>query len=164
MGEIGQLLKTLIGDAAEVTTYAAEVLEVDDGARTCKVRIIASGLERENVRLQAGTTTGGIYIKPSVGSIVLVALISEAAAFVALTSDVDSIMLIGELGEGVPVASEIGKRLNTIEKAFNDLLNDLKNHNHAHPQGATTGLVVPPATGQLQSTDAATLQNLKVKQ
>lgn len=164
MNEISQLLKELIGETVVLPTYPAEVLEVDDEARTCKVRIIATDLERENVRLQAGDTKNGIYIKPAVNSVVLVTLINQATAFVSLMSDVDQVIIIGELDEGVPVASVIAERLNAIEKAFNDLLNDYKGHNHAHPQGPTTAFIVPPTLQQLQETDAKDLQNDKIRQ
>lgn len=164
MNEIRELLCQLIGNTTVFPSYAAEVLGVDEDARTCKVRVISSGLEIEAVAIQATTTSGGIYAKPVTGSIVIVTFLNPASVFVSLMSDIENVTLIGELGEGVPIASSITERLNLLEKAFNDLLNEYKAHNHQHPQGPTTAFIVPSKLTELEKTKSGDIENKKIIQ
>lgn len=164
MNEIRELLRQLIGDSVVFPSYAAEVLAVDNEKHTCKVRVIASGLELNAVAIQAGITSGGIYPKPAPGSVVIVTFLNSASAFVSLMSDIENLTLIGELGEGLPIASEITKRLNAIEKAFNDFLSEYKAHNHQHPQGPTTAFVAPSTLSELEQTKSGDIENEKITQ
>ena len=68
------MLKTLLGQADNVAIYDAEVVSVDRGARTCKVKLVSGKSANEiEVRLMASVDDGA-YMLPATGSTVVVAL------------------------------------------------------------------------------------------
>lgn len=136
------------------------------------------------VRLQAVTSASavGIMLIPKQGSsIFCVAEGNSDNSFVAVSfSEVEKVTLTiegttiavdnntivfnnGNLG-GLVLVDEVVGRLNNIEKAFNDLLNNYKLHNHTHPQGATTGLLAPYTAGAISETNVNDIENDKILQ
>lgn len=107
--------------------FEAEVTEVQDTTITVKYQ----GLLHENVRLSAGFSgnVNTIIAKPKVGSLVLVADISEGKMrdlVVLLQEETDEIVINGgELG-GLIKIEELTKRLNAIEKDLNNEKNAFK--------------------------------------
>ena len=107
--------------------FEAEVAEVQDTAITVKYQ----GLLHENVRLSAGFSGSAntIIAKPKVGSLVLVADISEGKMrdlIVLLQEETDEIVINGgELG-GLVKIEELTEKINTIEKDLNNVKNAFK--------------------------------------
>ena len=73
-----------------------------------------------DVRLQASTTTG-ILITPTVGSNVVVSLLSNGSAFVSMYSDIDSIQLNGSNYDGLVKVNDLVTKLNNLENDLNTL-------------------------------------------
>ena len=87
-------------------------------------------------------------------------------AIESTTIDIDKESIVfngGKLGSLVVIQSLVN-RLNTIEKAFNSLLNDYEGHDHTHPQGNTTGLLVPYLANDISETKVGDIENNKIKQ
>lgn len=93
-----QLADLIFNKDAPVQVYPAEVLSVS--GRSCTVRLLASGLEVEGVRLVADVDSQKhLLLTPSVGSTVLVGCIENDVAnlYVAQFSEVDKAeMVIGD--------------------------------------------------------------------
>ncbi len=61
------MLKTLLGQADNVAIYDAEVVSVDRGARTCKVKLVSGKSSNEiEARLMASVDDGAIRYPPRV--------------------------------------------------------------------------------------------------
>ncbi len=161
------------------------VVSVDKPKALCKVKLLENeAVVLENVRLQAidNEQDNGILFFPKIESSVIVAKLDYVDSyFVAMLSEVEEVswkldgverlkiteneIVFNEGNKGAMV--EIGKlksRLNAIEQAFNELLNHYKTHNHAHPQGPTTGFLVSSTQANIAITNIADLENPNIKQ
>lgn len=105
----------------------AKVVSVDDTTRKATVTILTSDLEVE-ARIQASINlTGGLYIKPTIDSYVVVTWINKSLCFISLYSDIDSIEFQGGENLGIPKTPETVERLNLIEQDINTLKDIIKN-------------------------------------
>lgn len=105
----------------------AKVVSVDDTTRKATVTILTSDLEVE-ARIQASINlTGGLYIKPTIDSYVVVTWINKSLCFISLYSDIDSIEFQGGENLGIPKTPETVERLNLIEQDINTLKDVIKN-------------------------------------
>jgi len=126
-----ELLQELAGDpAAEYYAKSCKVLEVDEATRTCDVEPYDGTAAVYNVRLQA-TESGekGLVLIPVVGSGVLVVFISKSRAFVALSEEVDKIVLVcKDMGVDSDLITYNGGEFGGWFKApkVNDELNKMK--------------------------------------
>lgn len=175
--QLAQALGRLIPDQTILTT--AKVASVE--GKTCTVDV--DGLAVDGVFLRP-TAIGDnkLLATPKVGSYVLLGCLSgDFTQVVVLACDeVEKVELIigeskvevdengvvfngGSLG-GMVKVEDLVSRLNSIEKAFNGFLNEYKQHNHTHPQGATTGFLVPSTQSDIQETQRSDVENEKVKQ
>ena len=154
----------------KVHLFSCTVNSVNIGARTCQVNTLSSkdSITIDNVKLMA-SVDDGIFIVPSVGSTVYVIYNNHAIPYVALFSQIDSILFIsgtnalsisgtggiqfndGSLGGMVEVASLVTK-LNNLENYFN-ALNTKVNALAPTP-------VIPP----LINTVRADVENTKITQ
>ena len=109
----------------------AAVLSVDEMAKTCALRLVASGLEVAKARLQAiGTgATEGILIVPAVDSHVLTAQMGEEW-IVLLTSEVDKIELRGNAKGGLIDIAKLTEKINEIVDKLNELTKAFNLHQH----------------------------------
>lgn len=92
---IRELIQELANDpAAELYSKPCEVIEVDESARTCDVRPYDGTADIYNVRLQASVASEtGVVLIPKAGSAVLVTFISKTRAHVALTEQLEKILV-----------------------------------------------------------------------
>jgi hypothetical protein len=138
----------------------------------------------ESVRLQAidSEQNNGVLFFPKIESSVIVGKIDYSDSyFVAMFSEVEEIswklegverlkitaseIIFNEGSKGSMVEIEkLKSRLNVIEQAFNQLLNNYKLHAHTHPQGPTTGFVVPSVQADITETTISDLENTAIKQ
>lgn len=161
------------------------VMSVDKPKATCKVRLLENeSIILENVRLQAidNEQDNGILFFPKPESSVIIGKLDYVDSyFVAMFSEVESVswklngterlkitaseIVFDEGTKGAMVEiAKLKSRLNDIETAFNQLLNHYKTHNHTHPQGPTTSLLVPSTQNDLSLTQTDDLANNAIKQ
>jgi len=92
-----------------------------------------------------------VKIFPKVGSTAFVLKINQSNFFVNYSELEKVVIGDGSKTMGVikieeqetEINDKIVQKLNDLIQKFNNLLTDYKAHNHTHPQGATTGLLVP---------------------
>lgn len=104
----------------------AQVKSVNDSTRKVTINILNSDLEIE-ARTQATISiTGGLYIKPSIDSYVIVNWVNKNLCFIALYSEIDSITFQNGQNLGIPKTPETVDRLNKIEQDINALKDVIK--------------------------------------
>ncbi|GAB4132183.1 MAG: hypothetical protein Fur0027_19700 [Raineya sp.] len=161
------------------------VKSVDKPKAVCNVSLLENEeIVLENVRLQAidNEQDNGVLYFPKTGSSVIVGKMDNIDSyFVAMFSEAEEIIWKLDGAERLKITNdeivfnggtkgamvEINKlknRLNAIENAFNELLNHYKTHNHAHPNGATTGFLVPSVQVNITITGVSDLENADIKQ
>jgi hypothetical protein len=182
---IEQLRKELRRFSTQNVFQLAVVAEVDKPKAVCKVKLVENeAIKLDNVRLQAidNEQDNGILFFPKLGSSVIIGKLDYVDSyFVAMFSEVESVswklngterlkitaseIVFDEGTKGAMVEiAKLKSRLNDIETAFNQLLNHYKTHNHTHPQGPTTGLLVPSTQNDLSLTQTGDLANNAIKQ
>jgi hypothetical protein len=116
----------LIAEQGDERMILATVSEVDDIERTCKCTPINGDAEILDVRLQT-TVSGGVYLKPAEGSMVLVCMANETLGFVVLTSELDEVVYFdGSLG-GIVKANELKTQLDKTNEVLQAVVDSLKN-------------------------------------
>lgn len=169
----------------QAATFPAVVTEVNEAERTITVKD-SYNIEYPDVRLKASIkSSDDIIFFPKKDANVIVAIIGgdEATLLVIAIDEVDKIE--GKIGDiilkvdknGVELngnqfgslikIEEIVKKLNTIENAFNDHVNEFNNHTHNAPQApsgtlATLGPLVL-SNQNLQKTQVTEIENDKIK-
>ena len=99
----------------------AIVKSVDDTTRKATIEIVNSELEI-TARTQAQINlTGGLYIKPSVDSYVIVNWVNKLLCFISCYSEIDSITYQNGENLGIPKTPETVAQLNKLEQDINDL-------------------------------------------
>ena len=101
------------------------------------------------------------WIKPKIGSNAFVASVN-GVKFFCLFNQIENIVIgDGSKSQGVLKIQEQTEKLNELKSTvndlitkFNNLLTDYKTHNHTHPQGPTTGLLVPYTGGNQNNASA----------
>ena len=114
-----------------------------------------------DVRLQASTTTG-ILITPTVGSNVVVSLLSNGSAFVSMYSDIDSIQLNGSNYDGLVKVNDLVTKLNNLENKVNGIIATFNAHTHPYINVVTpanTSAASTPVVGTLTPTVKANIEN-----
>lgn len=159
---IGDLFKQIAGGAV-ANSYLAKVKSVDKDERTCTVSLVESDLEVEGVRLQSsGGKKAGLFLKPKVGSYVMVMLVSKVW-IVVLAEETDEILLNGDEFGGLIKVEKAVERLNKIEDKVNAVITRFNTHTHLDP---VSGASPPPSNAgvtALTKTTASQLENTKVK-
>lgn len=177
---LAELIRHIILSDIPVQVTVGKVIEVNEDNATCTVYIQGEPI-RYDVQLRSVIDgNDGIIIIPELNSYVLVGIINNnpvhsfIAAFTTIkkvliknTNGImleisDAIKLNGKQHGGLIKINKLVQRLNAIENAFNQLLIDYKMHNHAHPQGPTTGLLIPNTQEQLNNTTIDNLENRNV--
>jgi len=98
----------------------AKVISVDDTEKTCEVETINDEMTIFDVRLIANSGDG-VFITPSVDSIVGVCMINEVEGFVSLYSQIDSIQYGDGANGGLININDIVTKLNNLENDINSL-------------------------------------------
>ena len=179
--ELEELRKRLKEETSNEVFFTAIVTSINEGEDICEVD--ADGATYTDVKLRAVIDTLGnrIVIYPKKDTSVLCGRITNSNnIYIIHVSEIDKIyILIGETkvvldkngvvfndgtNKGLVKAPKLVDRLNAIEKAFNELLNDYKKHNHVTPAGPSTVFVIPPVTiGTITTTVLGDIENIKVK-
>jgi hypothetical protein len=186
MTNIKTLRHELRNFATQEVCVPAIVKAVQEEKATCTVSLAQNAkIEMPDVRLQALPLQGnaiGLLIIPKIGSsvnllkidnmpfytIVAYTQIEKLILYINETKvveiEADKIELFGgQLGYLVDL-NKLLQRLNSIEQAFNSLLNYVSGHTHPHPQGNTSAPAPGPSQGQLNITQEQDVKNPKIKQ
>lgn len=165
--------------------FSAKVDDVNKQESTITI-VDNYGIEYPDVRLKASIKdTDSVLLFPKKNSNVLVAQIgtSENDLLVIAYDEVeeiqvtienisfvankDEIQLNGDTYKGLVKVEQLTQKLNTIETAFNQLVNEFNAHTHNAPQApaGTLPTLTPlvPSTQNLNSTQVGDLENEKVK-
>ena len=168
------MLKTLLGQADNVAIYDAEVVSVDRGARTCKVKLVSGKSANEiEVRLMASVDDGA-YMLPATGSTVVVALGETVQPLILMYSEVDEIEWLGGEYDGVPIVKHptnankgLLKKINQLEDLINDLIIKYNAHTHILTLSTGTGTAAPTTSLETSSiaptTQQADIEHPKIK-
>ncbi len=153
-----------VTNKGELPVWEAEVLSVNDD-RTCKVKVIRTDLELDNVRVQGlANYTTGIYPRLKVGTKGVVMLVGKAA-YMIITGETDELQLNGSQHGGLIIISSLISKINIIENKVNTIISTFNAHAHA---GVTTGTgtsatPATPVSGTLTNTQASDIENENVR-
>jgi len=146
---IRELIQELAGTSEGIKSGATSVIctvdAVDTAALTCTLTPVGRSDKYYNARLSATSGSGNsIVIIPKEGSYVIASVIHENDVFVSMVEDAEKIIIRSEEFGGLVKVGELVSRLNAIENAFNELLNEYKLH--VHSGGILTGALTGPMT------------------
>lgn len=178
---LAELIRHIVLSNVPVQVVVGKVTDIDESNATCTVSIQGEPI-RYDVQLRSVVNSNdGFVIIPELNSYVLLGIINNnpVHSFIVAYSDIQKVLikntdgitfeisntikLNGNQYGGLVKIKELVQRLNAIENAFNELLNDYKMHNHTHPQGATTGLIIPNTQMPLNNTTINDLENNKIQ-
>lgn len=174
---IKEAIQRMIAQELKVQVVPGKVISVDETKMVCDIDL-ANAPDMLDVRIRAviDEVSKGILIVPKVGSYVLVALIDnrKESSFICAYSELekywlltDDIQLGGDNFKGLVKIEDLVSKLNNLENAFNQLVNEFNSHTHNAPQApAGTIPTLPPLIPSTQSlvvTQVTDLENDKVK-
>lgn len=142
---LGDLIRTLAENGAEIYSEPCEVLEVK--GEFVDVRPLSKKADILGANLLAGTSKTPFKIIPSKGSIVMVTYTSKDTAFVTCYSEIDTIELRGNQFGGLIKIDDLVTKLNGVENKLNDLITKFNGHIHV-----TTATVLVGAPGVISPT------------
>lgn len=119
--EAKQMLMEVVGINDIPMSKLGTVKSVDETNKTCVVTPIDEGPDFVDVLLMAENSTTGLYIKPSVGSLVMIAPQNECTYYVSMYSSIDDIWIRGNSNGGVPITSSVVTKLNNLEEDLNKI-------------------------------------------
>ncbi len=184
MGNIGQMIKALARQRANIEAQLCTVTAVDAAARTVDCEPLDESAPLLSVNLQANQgLTSGMVLIPKVGSYVIVALMNDGVnGCVIATEEVERMELVigearvevtedgivlngGALG-GLVKVEALTARLNGIEESINELKAALSGWVPAPQDGgaALKGAISSWASEMLVLTERGDYENEKVKQ
>jgi hypothetical protein len=161
---IKEIFDKIVGERIrDFSGVVASVNSVDMGARTCEVTTIDDAVIPD-VRLVAANTTG-LVLKPTVGSFVIIQMISDNGWFVTMFSQVDEIDMLDASNGGLIRVADMITKMNNLENKLNDVITAYNSHAHT---GVTTGPgtsgpTPTTITGSLTPTVRGDIENVKVK-
>lgn len=144
-----------IANPEDIRILPCNVTDVAD--RTCTCQPINGDAELKDVRLNVAGT--GIIIKPTVNKPVLVIMITPVDSFIALYSDIDSIIIDGGANNGLVKVDEMVSWMQKVHADLLTLQTSLASHLVAG-NGAPLALLFNPTTPAPVS---ANMQNAKIK-
>lgn len=160
---IQQAAGTFNRDIVEI--IAATVTAVDVATRTCTVTPISGNAATEisGVMLMAETSDGFFQV-PKLESTVIVGISTKQKSFVIMTSDVETMALIGDELGGIVKVIPLTTKLNNLENALNSFIAIYNAHTHicaapTLPSAPPIALVVDTLTPTLQEE----IENVKIK-
>ena len=140
--EIAELLREIVGKP-DAVILIAKVDKLYPDQFTCDVSPIDGSAPIKNVRLTPLLGSAAFVAIPEKGSFVSVAMLNRNEAVIISVNKAEKIILRGETYGGLVKVKELVNRLNTIEKALNDFLNEFKSHSHLDP---VSGALPPPVS------------------
>lgn len=187
MGNIGQMIKALAHQGANIEAQLCTVTAVDAAARTVDCEPLDESAPLLGVNLQANQgLTSGMVLIPKVGSYVIVALMNDGVnGCVIATEDVERMELV--IGEARVEVTEDGIVLNggalggmvkveELTSKLNELIDAFNNHTHtlmtgtvnvagsATAQSNAAPITVPAITSKHTKVSRGDYENEKVKQ
>lgn len=123
---ISELIKQISDNKHKVYADLARVISVDKEAFTCDVALLNEEPDLYGVSLNVEHSEQGLIAFPKVDSIVVVNYLNRDNAFVALTSEVDSVQIHGNRFGGLIKVEELRKELDKTNAVVNALVNSLK--------------------------------------
>jgi hypothetical protein len=97
-----------------------KVVSVDTVTKTCVVNLLEDETDLLDVRLSADSTDG-LFLVPSVGSVVGVVRVNDTHSYVALYSQLDSIKIGDGTYDGLIKINDLVTKLNNLENDINSL-------------------------------------------
>lgn len=166
--DIRAAIRSIAGIENIATSILCKVVSIDEDEFTCEVKPIDDGANYKDVRLisDASDPDKAFYLKPVVGSVVMITPQDDVTYFVSMYSQVEEIWLHGNLNEGLVKVVELTEKLNNIENLVNDLITKFNAHTHVLTLSAGTGTAAPTTsleTDTLTPTEQADIENDKVK-
>jgi hypothetical protein len=116
---IADIIREIAGKASD-SVLLATVTSVDLAAKTCEVVTLNDDMALFDIRLIANDGDG-IFIIPTVSSVIGVCMINEIEGFISLYSQVDSIQYGDGSFDGFVKVGDLLAKLNTLENDINDL-------------------------------------------
>lgn len=128
MHEIKEIIQELAADGLSfIIGDRAKVTEVNDD-RTCRVELLKTGQQVEDVRLQAiPSLSEGFYIKPKIGSNVVIMWMDEKSPVIVLTGEVESMELLGSSLGGLIKKQELTTQLNKVTSRIDGIIDAINN-------------------------------------
>jgi hypothetical protein len=168
---IQEIIQRLADKGQEVYGLICEVVSVDTEKRSCEVKPINGTANIEDVRIQASyELQEGFWIKPKVGSFVVVNFLDNNNAYIVLTEKIEEFavkiegtellikndkVIFNEGAFGGLIKIELlTAKLNDLKDAFNTFVSTF--NSHIHTTTATVG--ASPTPGMITPTQT-TAQN-----
>lgn len=176
MGNIGQMIKALARQGANIEAQLCIVTAVDTATRTVDCEPLDESAPLLGVNLQANQNlTSGMVLIPKVGSYVIVALMNDGVnGCVIATEEVEKAELV--IGETSIVVAEDGIVLNggefgglvkveELTAKLNELIEAFNAHTHELPSGAVavTGTATAQSNAAVITVPAITSKHAEVK-
>ena len=170
MTQIAKAIRTLSGvHQGTLNAFDAEVVSLSIPNRTAVVNMVGGNSANTiTVRLMASVDDGALLL-PKVGSTVVVHGGDRVAYYIALFSEVESIVWLGGEYDGVPIVKHptngnkgLLKKINNLENKVNDLLTAFNSHTHVLTLSAGTGTAAPtvsPVTPSLTVTQQTDIEH-----
>lgn len=176
-----ELIQKLANTGDEIYAKICEVISVDIENQTADLQPLDGSAEILDALIQVAEN--GVLIEPKVNSLVACVFVSKELAVIVNHSEIkqfgfqienisfvankDEIQLNGDTYKGLVKVEQLTQKLNAIETAFNQLVNEFNAHTHNAPQApaGTLPTLTPlvPSTQNLNSTQVGDLENEKVK-
>lgn len=121
-----EMLKEIVGIRKVPMSVLCVVDSVDEDTKTCAATPIYEGPQFLDILLMAETSTTGFYLKPAIGSLIMIAPQDENTYYVSMYSDIDEVWIRGNTNGGVIKVNDLVNKINTLENLVNSILNTLK--------------------------------------
>lgn len=152
-------------DAIPVPIFGT-VTAVDEDDMSCTVAPLGEdeGIEYLEVSLMSEHSENGMYYKPVIDSLVIIAPMNETRYYVAMYSEIEEVWLRGSEHGGLVKVSELVDKLNNIENDINDLKTVFSTWVPVPNDGgaALKGAAATWYGAQLTPTEIADIENEKV--
>lgn len=163
-GEIRSLLKQILGlESTFKDIVPCTVNSVSDN--TCDCSPIDGTADLLEVRITSEVDATNVTFKPSIGSIVMVGLITDNDGVVVMYGKLDSINLHGDQYGGIAKIETLTTKLNNLENLVNDLVTKYNTHTHAGVTSGSSSTAIPSAieTTTLTPTERSDIENTNVQ-
>jgi len=163
-----EAIKRVISRVLKRAVYQAEVLEVDEENRTCKVKVDGD-LEIDEVRLTAviDSLQAPCFFLPKIGSIITCAVLEadDSQVVVVKFSEVDKVVLLGGNNGGLIVWANLREELKSLHSRVTAIENGITNAIPTPSDGGaalkTQILTVINANSQIPNFDNTEIENIK---
>lgn len=149
----------------ELYSRIGTVVSVDEDEKTAKISL-ANGEDIDGVRLQQVPSDTGIFLKPLVGSVVIVAFTDNTTAYISMFSELEELVFQDGVNGGLIKIDDLVAKLNDLNTKYNDLTTRLLAWVPVPGDGGTalkTILTLPTPIGTNPPFNKADFENEKFK-